>query len=97
MPLFIRLATLTEKAVAGIHTLDKMLAEAKGAMSEEGAHIKEAYATLGTYDIIAVIEAPNADAAARLSAKIAAQGNFRAQTLAATPLSEFVKSVTGKE
>jgi uncharacterized protein with GYD domain len=96
MSLFIRLATMTEKAVANIERLDKMLADARGVMSEEGARILNAYATLGTYDIIAVIEAPSAEAAARLSARIAAQGNFRSETLAATPLEDFVKSVSGR-
>lgn len=96
MPLFIRLATLTEKAVGNISNLDQMLAEAKSVMSAEGARIVHAYATLGPYDIIAVVEAPSADAATRLSAKIAAQGNFRAETLGATPLEQFVKDVTGK-
>ena len=96
MPLFIRLATLTEKSVGNITNLDTMLADAKKIMGDEGARIVQAYATLGPYDIVAVIEAPTSDAAARLSAKILAQGNFRAETLGATPLDEFVKEVTGK-
>ena len=95
MPLFVRLATLTEKAVGNISNLDKMLGEAKEIMQSEGAELKHAYATLGPYDIIAVIEAPDEATAARVSAKIAAQGNFRAQTLSAVPLAEFVETVTG--
>lgn len=97
MPLFIRLATMTEKAVTNIERLDEMLAQARGVMSEEGARVVEAYATLGPYDIVSIIDAPDASAAARLSARIAALGNFRAETLAATPLGEFVKSVTGRD
>lgn len=96
MPIFIRLATMTEKAVGNIANLDAMLADARKIMTDEGARIVHAYATLGPYDIIAVIEAPTADAAARLSARIAGQGNFRAETLAATPLEEFVRDVTGR-
>jgi uncharacterized protein with GYD domain len=94
MPLFIRLATLTEKAVSNIKNLDEMIGEARGVMEKEGAQMKHAWATLGPYDIIAVIEAPDADTAARVSVRIAAQGNFRAETLAAVPLAEFVKNVT---
>ena len=95
MPLFIRLATLTEKGVANIANLDKMLSQAAAIMKEEGATMKSAWATLGPYDIIAVIEAPDEAAAARLSVKIGAQGNFRAETLGAVPIEEFVKSVKG--
>ena len=94
MPLFIRLATLTERAVSNIKNLDQMIGDARAIMDKDGAQMKHAWATLGPYDIIAVIEAPDADTAARVSAKIAAQGNFRAETLAAVPLAEFVKNVT---
>ena len=51
------------------------------------------YVTLGHYDIVAIIDAPDAEAAAAASALIAAQGNFRAETLPATPVADFLGRV----
>lgn len=93
MPLFIRLASLTEKGSEQVRDLAKMLSEARETMESEGARIVEAYVTLGRYDIVAVIEAPDARAAARVSAMIAEQGNFKAETLMAIPVQEFMEEI----
>jgi len=91
MPRFIRLARLTDKAAANVANLMELLGEAKQAMAKHGVTLIDAYVTLGRYDIIAIIEAPNAEAAAAASAMIAAQGNFRAETLPATPVTNFLQ------
>ena len=91
MPRFIRLASLTDKAAANVANLSEMLGAAKQAMAKHGVTLVDVYVTLGRYDIIAIIEAPDAEAAAAASALIAAQGNFRAETLPATPVSDFLQ------
>ena len=91
MPRFIRLARLTDKAAANVAHLTEFLGEAKQAMAKHGVTLVDAYVTLGRYDIIAIIEAPDAEAATAASALIAAQGNFRAETLPATPVTNFLQ------
>ena len=91
MPRFIRLASLTDKGAANVANLKEMLGEAKQVMARHGVTLVDAYVTLGHYDIIAIIEAPDAEAAAAVSALIAAQGNFRAETLPATPVTDFLQ------
>ena len=95
MARFIRLANLTEKGVANVANLKDMVAEAKQIMAEHGVTLVEAHITLGRYDIVAVIDAPDAQTAAAVSALIAAKGNFRAETLAATSVPEFVQALSG--
>ena len=90
MPRFIRLAKLTDKGAANVANLKEMLGEAEQAMAKHGVTLVDAYVTLGHYDIVAIIEAPDAEAAAA-SALIASQGNFRAQTLPATPVTDFLQ------
>jgi uncharacterized protein with GYD domain len=92
MPLFVRLARLTEQAHRNIQNMDKMLAEAKQIMETNGAKILHAYMTLGQYDVVAIIEAPDDRTAAKISAMIANQGNFKAETMAAIPIEEFIQS-----
>lgn len=69
-----------------------MLAEAKEIMEANGARILQAYTTLGQYDVIAVIEAPDDRTAAKISAMIANLGNFKAETMPAIPIEDFIKS-----
>ncbi|MBI4361923.1 MAG: GYD domain-containing protein [Euryarchaeota archaeon] len=64
-------------------------------MEKNGARMVSAYATLGRYDIVAIFEAPDAKTAAKISALIAQKGNFRAETLAAVGMEEFIQSVKG--
>ncbi len=42
-------------------------------------------------DNVAIIEAPDAEADAAASGLIASQGNFRAETLPATPVADFLQ------
>lgn len=93
MPVFVRLANLTEQGVKNVKNLGKMLDEAKKIMEENDTKLLTAYSTLGKYDIVAIIEAPDAQTAARVSALIAAKGNFRAETLEAMPMHEFVEAL----
>lgn len=94
MPKFIRLAKLTDKAAANVANLKELVGEAKQAMAKHGVTLVDIYVTLGQYDIVAIIEAPDAEAATAASAQIAAQGNFRADTLPAMPLADFVERVS---
>jgi len=95
MPRFIRLARLTDKGAANVANLKELIGEAKQAMAKYGVTLVDAYVTLGQYDIVAINEAPDAEAATAASALIAAQGNFRAETLLATPVTDFLERVRG--
>ena len=92
MPTFIRLASLTEQGIKNIRDLQEMLAEAQVIMEKHGVHLQQGWATLGDYDVVAVIEAPDARTAAQVSALIAAKGNFRAKTLSAVPMEDLTDS-----
>ncbi len=93
MAQFIRLARLTDQGVRNVRGLQAMLGEAREIMEREGARLASAWVTLGPYDIVAVVEAPDERAMAKASALIASKGNFTAQTLAAVPVADFVASL----
>ena len=95
MPFFIRLANLTEQGSRQTKELGQLLGKAKQVMEANGAKIVQAYATLGRYDIVAIIEAPDSQTVAKISALIASQGNFKAETLPAIPIQEFAQTVQG--
>jgi uncharacterized protein with GYD domain len=89
MPTFIRLASLTEQGIRNIRNLRAMIDESRLIMEEHGVRMLQGWATLGDYDVVAIIEAPDAKTAAKVSALIAARGNFRATTLSAIALGEL--------
>ena len=59
------------------------------AASHDGVRMTQGWATLGDYDVVAVIDAPDAKTAAQVSALIASKGNFRAKTLSAVPIADL--------
>jgi uncharacterized protein with GYD domain len=93
MPTFIRLASLTEQGIKNIQNFQGMLEEAREVMEQHGVKLVEGWATLGDYDVVAVIDAPDAKSAAQVSALIAARGNFRAKTLSAVPIADLSNAV----
>jgi len=97
MPTFIRLVNLTEQGARDIKNLSKMIELAQNAMKKHDTKVLNLYTTLGNYDLVAIIEAPNSMAAAKVSAEIASQGNFRAETLPAVTIDEFIEGGTEEE
>ena len=96
MPFFVRLANFTEQGSRQTKDLARLLSQAKQVIEDNGAKLVQAYATLGRYDLVTVIEAPDENAMAKISALIASQGNFKAESLPAIPIQDFVQSVQGR-
>jgi uncharacterized protein with GYD domain len=97
MPLFIRLARLTEKANQNLQNMEQMLQQAREIIEANGGKIIQAYVILGEYDVLTVMEVPDEKTAAKIGALIANQGSFRAETLPAIPAEEFLDSLKAKK
>ena len=97
MSTFIRLINLTEQGAKNINELPKLIELAQSVMKKHKTKVVNLYTTLGNYDLVAIIEAPNSMAAAKVSAEIASQGNFRAETLPAVTIDEFIEGGTEEE
>ena len=93
MPQYIRLVTLTDSAVRNVRKLGDMLAQARKVWEAHGCRIVQAWSTLGPYDLVAVIEGPDDATVMKAAALNAQDGNFRAVTLPAVGLTEFIASL----
>jgi uncharacterized protein with GYD domain len=83
MPTYVSLINWTEKGVSEFKsTVDRAEAGSKLAGSFGGA-LKEVYWTIGPYDIVAILEAPDDESATAFALNLAAQGNVRTTTLRA--------------
>lgn len=70
-----------------------MIAEARRIFEANGCKLVQAWSTLGAYDLVAVVEGPDDATVMKASALIAKAGNFRAATLPAVPMADFIASV----
>ena len=94
MATYITLIRFTQKGVADIKESATNLDKAKQLFKAMGAELKEAYLTLGQYDMIAIAEIPDDETVAKLSLSISAQGGVRGETLRAFTEEEFGKIIS---
>ena len=93
MATFVRLVKLTDQGIRNVAHLKQLLGEAEGVLEQVGGKIVTAYVTLGPWDLIAIVEAPDENAMAKASALIAATGNFSALTMSAVSVKDFAASL----
>lgn len=91
MPIYVRLVKLTEQGVRNLNGFQKSFDEIKKIQKGENAKLIGAYATLGRYDFVAILEAPDDKTALKLSAKVGSKGDLKIETLPAIPMEEFIK------
>ena len=95
MATFITLVNFTDQGVRSIKESPKRAEAFKAMAAKAGAKVKELYWTLGHYDIVTIVEAPDTATATALGLAVASQGNVRTETLTAFPSDEFGK-ILGK-
>jgi uncharacterized protein with GYD domain len=83
VPTYISLINWTDQGIRSIKdTLDRSERVAEDA-EKYGARFERIYWTVGPYDIIAILEAPDEESATALLLEDASQGNIRTTTLRA--------------
>ena len=85
MTTYIMLMNWTEQGAKNVRDSPKRLDAARKQLGEMGGSFKAFYLTMGEYDMVAVVEAPDDAVLARFSLMLAAAGNIRTRTLKAFP------------
>ena len=93
MPTYIMLSNWTDQGVRQIKDSPDRLEAARKLCNQHGAEITSFHMTLGSYDMVIVIDAPNDDVLARLVLSIAKGGNIRTTTLKAFGEDEYRKVI----
>lgn len=93
MASFIVLASFTDQGVKNVKETISRAEAFKEMARKSGVTVKDVYWTLGTYDIVALCEAADDEAATALSLSVASRGNVRSQTLRAFSHAEMSKIV----
>ena len=89
MATYILLSKFTDQGIRSVKETTKRAEAFKESAKKLGATVKEIYWTLGKYDIIATLEAPDAATVTSIGLGLAAGGNVRTETLAAFSANEM--------
>ena len=90
MPTYLMLTTLTEKGTQTLNSNPARLREVNRDVEELGARVLHQWASLGKYDFVNVIEAPDELTMANLSVKLGARGSVRFETLTLVTVDELL-------
>ncbi|HLY94390.1 MAG TPA: GYD domain-containing protein [Gaiellaceae bacterium] len=94
MPIYILLSRLSQQGVATLKSNPDRLHEVNRDVEELGAKVLHQWATLGEWDFISIVEAPDTATIARVSVTLGARGSTKIQTLSALTIDEFVKTIS---
>lgn len=90
MATYIMLSTLTDEGAKTIKENPNRIKEVNLEIEALGVKVISQYATLGQYDFVSIVEAPDNYTIARVSAELSSRGSIRLQTLAAIPIDDFI-------
>jgi uncharacterized protein with GYD domain len=91
MPAFIILGHFTDQGVRGVKDTTKRAEKFKELAKQNGATVKELYWTLGKYDVVTIVEAPDLASVTALGLTLGMAGNVRTQTLPAFSADDMAK------
>ncbi|MGZ4418958.1 MAG: GYD domain-containing protein [Gaiellaceae bacterium] len=94
MPIYILLSRLSQQGVQTLKSNPERLKEVNRDVEELGARVLHQWATLGEFDFVNVVEAPDTATIARVSVALGARGSTRIETLPALTLDEFADALS---
>jgi uncharacterized protein with GYD domain len=93
MPTYILLTTLTPEGVQTVKNNPARIREVNREIEQLGASVKAQWATLGRFDFVNVLEAPDEETIARVSLELGSRGTGRYETLTAIPVDDFIAAL----
>ena len=93
MATFIMLTRLTADGVKTLKDNPARVQEVNKEVEQLGVKVVNQWATLGEYDFVSVVEAPDVTTMAKLSVEMGSRGTTTNETLTAIPVDEFVGSL----
>jgi uncharacterized protein with GYD domain len=93
MATYIVLGTFTDQGIRGVKDTTKRAEAFKAMAKKAGATVKDLYWTLGQFDVMTVVDAPDDDTLTALLLSAGALGNLRTQSLRAFSADEMGKIV----
>jgi uncharacterized protein with GYD domain len=93
MPTFVMLATLTPEGVQTVKNNPQRIKEVNSEVEQLGARVKAQWSTLGRFDFISIVEAPDELTMLRVSLELGSRGTVTYETLPAVAIDDFIASI----
>jgi uncharacterized protein with GYD domain len=93
MPTYVMLSKLTPEGTQTIKNNPQRIREINREVEQLGARVLAQWATLGRFDFINVVEAPDEKTIARVSLELGSRGTVQYETLSAIPIDDFISSL----
>lgn len=97
MPTYIGLTRWTEKGIQKVKETTKRAKEFQEFAAKMNVKVKEIYWTMGRYDVVVIVEAPDDETISRLTLSLGMLGNVKTETLrafSALEMNQIVKGLT---
>lgn len=94
MPTYVALLNWTQQGIANVKDSAGRLDSGRKAFKKMGVKIKDTYLTMGRYDLVCIIEAPDDESYARAVLTLGSLGNVQTETLKAFSEADYRK-ITG--
>jgi uncharacterized protein with GYD domain len=89
VPTYVILYTLTEQGRRAINDLADRMDQARARVETTGVKVIANYVTMGAYDLVTIVDAPDDDTIARGAAAILERGNVSSVTMRAFSADEW--------
>ena len=93
MPTYLMLTTLTPQGVQTLKANPSRLREVNRDVEELGAKVLHQWATLGEYDFVNIVEAPDDLTIAKVSIALGARGSAKLESLPLIAVDDFLSSL----
>jgi uncharacterized protein with GYD domain len=93
VPTYVMLTQLTPDGVQTVKNNPSRIKEVNREVESLGASVKAQWATLGQYDFVNIVEAPDEATMARVSMELGSRGTARYESLAAIPIEDFIAAL----
>ena len=93
MPTFVMLTTLSPEGVQTVKNNPSRIREVNREIEQLGAEVKAQWATLGQFDFVNVIEAPDELTMARISLELGSRGTAKYESLPAISVDDLIDAI----
>ena len=93
MPTYIMLTRLTSDGVKTLKDNPTRVHEVNREVEQLGVKVVNQWATLGEYDFVTVVDAPDETTMAKLSVEMGSRGTVQNETMTAIDVEEFTSSL----
>ena len=93
MPTYVMLTNLTPDGVRTLKSNPNRVSEVNKEVEQIGAKVLAQYATLGRYDFVTIVEAPDDKTMAKVSVELGSRGTMTSETMAAMASEELASAL----